>query len=114
MDVIFADPGLSVSEINDRLDEPGSYASTRAALSRLVEKRHLRFVKDGARYLYEPTSDRKAAGNGAIRHVIDTFFGGSSVDAIDAMLAFSREKLTDDDYEQLMTLVDETRKGKRK
>jgi BlaI family transcriptional regulator, penicillinase repressor len=111
MDVLFAEPRLSVNEINDRLDEPGSYASTRAALSRLVEKGHLQFVRDGARYLYEPTTDRKTAGHGAIRHVIDTFFSGSSVKAIDAMLAFSSEKLTEDDYEQLMALVEKKRKG---
>ena len=112
MTVLFAEPGLSVSEINDRLDPPSSYAATRAALSRLVDKGHLQFRKDGARYLYRPTTDRSAAGNSAIRYVVETFFGGSSVAAMDAMLAFSRESLSDADYEALASMINKKRKGK--
>jgi len=106
MDLIYAEANLTVSDVNERLGEGATYPSTRAALSRLVEKKQLQFDKRGARYLYRPMLDTKSAGKNAVQRVMDTFFGGSPVATIDALLGFSNKKLSTDEIKQLQQMLD--------
>jgi len=105
MDLIYAQPGLSVSEINEKLADDSSYSSTRALLARLVAKGHLTTSKQGARYLYRPQADHHQVGVTAVRRVMDTFFGGSPAATIDAVLGFASDRLTEQEREELLHML---------
>jgi BlaI family penicillinase repressor len=105
MDLIYAQPDLSVSEINDKLIDDSSYSSTRALLARLVAKGHLTTSKHGARYLYRPQADQRQVGTTAVRRVMDTFFGGSPAATIDAVLGFASDRLSDEEREELLQML---------
>lgn len=105
MDLIYAQPELSVSEINEKLADDSSYSSTRALLARLVAKGHLTTSKQGARYLYRPQADQHQVGVTAVRRVMDTFFGGSPAATIDAVLGFASDRLTEQEREELLHML---------
>ena len=113
MDLLYVNQGISVGEVNEILGDGSSYASTRAALSRLVEKNQLRFTKAGSRYIYRPVADSHSAGRTAVQRVVDTFFAGSTVDTIGAVLGFSDESLSEADYIKLMQMLETARQGDR-
>ncbi len=106
MDILFAEPGLGVAEVQARMPDEMSYSAVRAALSRLVEKRCLSFTRVGAKYVYQPDSDRQQAGVSALQRVMDTFFAGSPAAAIDAVLGFATERIDEQERLELLALLD--------
>ena len=63
-----------------------SYSAVRTLLRILEDKGHVRHEQDGSRYVYLPTVARDAAKRSALRHLLNTFFEGSTTQAIAALL----------------------------
>jgi predicted transcriptional regulator len=86
----------------------------RATLRILEEKGQVRHDEEGPRYVCRPAGARDRAKRTAVRHLVSTFFGGSAEAAMATLLDESASKLSDSDYERLMTLIDQARnKGDR-
>jgi len=105
MDLLFARQAISVGDVQAGLDDGSSYSSIRASLTRLVDKGLLRYTQDGVRYLFSPVEDMETASQNAIRRVMDTFFRGSPLATIDAVLKFSGDSLSDDELEKIEELL---------
>ena len=56
---------------------PG-YSTVRTQLRVLETKGHVRHEEAGLRYVYTPTVPRHAARRSALKHLVDTFFDGST------------------------------------
>src|SRR5678815_2554003 len=56
MDILWRAGRATASEIHAHLADAPSYSAVRALLAILVEKGHLRYERDGKRYVYEPVS----------------------------------------------------------
>ena len=61
-----------------------------------------------------PTMPRDKAKRSAVRHLVQTFFDGSSEEAVAALLDSSASKLSDSELDRLQALIDKARKGGRK
>src|SRR3974377_521012 len=72
-----------------------SYSAVRALLRILEDKGHVRHRREGARYVYLPRISRKAARRSALQRVVSTFFQGSVVQAMAALLQTSDTRLSD-------------------
>lgn len=107
MDILYAQPRMGVSEVQDRLPEGSSYSSVRASLSRLVEKGHLQTARDGARHLYLPVNDPSTASKQALRRVMQTFFQGSPKATISAVLQFSDTDISEAELKEIQRMLDE-------
>ncbi|MCZ6640496.1 MAG: BlaI/MecI/CopY family transcriptional regulator [Gammaproteobacteria bacterium] len=112
MDLLYARAKMSVGQVNDALGDGSSYSSTRASLTRLVEKNQVRHQRDGVRYLFSPAMDAHSASKKAIGRVMDIFFGGSPSATVDAVLKFSGDTLSSHELEQIQKLIKQAR-GKR-
>lgn len=109
MDVIYRRGSASVSEVRERLPDPPSYSAVRAMLRILEEKGHLRHEEEGPRYVYYPTVPRSAARESALKHLLRTFFGGSTSAAVAALLDLGGEELSEAELERLSELIEKTR-----
>jgi hypothetical protein len=78
----------------DGLPDPPSYSAVRAMLRVLEEKGHLRHESQGPRYVYLPTVPREKARTSALKQLVQTFFDGSTVQAVAALLDLSASKLS--------------------
>lgn len=103
----------SVGEILRGLPDPPSYSTVRAMLGSLVEKKVLRFRRDGKRYLYRPAVTKELARMTALENLLSTFFSGRTSDAVAALLDVSGDDLSDDDLRQMKRLIEEKRNSKR-
>jgi predicted transcriptional regulator len=92
-----------------------SYSSIRAAMNRLLAKGELTCSELGPRYVYAAAVELKTARRSALRNMINTFFGGSSLKTMTALLDETSRHLSAAELEELQKLVADAkrRKGKR-
>lgn len=103
----------SVSDVLKNLADPPSYSAVRAMLGLLVEKRLLKFRRDGKKYLYRPSAAKEKSQKNAINRVVETFFGGSPTEALAAMLDSSAAELSDEEYNRMLDMVKKAKKENR-
>ena len=113
MDVIYTHGQATVGQIRDALAEPPSYSAVRALVGILVDKGHLKFKRDGIRYVYMPTRTHRHAGRSAMRHALDVFYGGDIDKAVAALLDVGDTQLSQEDRKRILLQIDKARKEGR-
>jgi predicted transcriptional regulator len=113
MDVVYRSGRATVVEVQDQIPDPPSYSAVRATLRILEEKGVVRHEFDGKRFVYVPRLARDKARQGAIDHLLSTFFDGSATGAVMALLERPGLDLTPDDFDRLKTLIERARKEGR-
>ena len=110
VDILYAQGRATAAEVQSLLPDPPSYSAVRAMLRILEEKGHVRHEQDGPRYVYLPTVARENAKRSAMRHMLQTFFDGSTAQAISALLDDSSAKLSDADLDRLARMIEDARR----
>lgn len=109
LDVLYTRGRATAAEIQAAIPEAPGYSAVRALLRILEAKKYVRHEHDGPRYVYVPTIGRDSAKKSALRHLVRTFFDGSTEQAMAALLDVSSARLSDDELERLSTLIDKAR-----
>lgn len=112
MDIVYQLGKPTAAEIHAALPDRPSYSAVRAKLAILEEKGHLVHEEAGPRYVYLPAVPRDRARRSALRHLLDTFFSGSTAQAVTALLDDSAGKLSDEELQQISQQIEEARKRK--
>ena len=112
MDVVYRFGQVTAAEVLAELPEPPGYSAVRAMLRLLEEKGHGRHEQDGPRYVYMPTVNRDKARRSAMRHLVRTFFDGSTEDAVAALLQ-NDAGITEAELDRLSKLIDGAKKEGR-
>jgi predicted transcriptional regulator len=112
MDVVLRLGEATVSDVRTALVDPPSYSSVRTMLRLLESKGYLTHRQDGIRYVYRPKQPVAKTRTSALRHMLNTFFGGSTSSAVAALIELSPNELTDNEFEQLQKIIREA-KNKR-
>ena len=112
MDVIYRHGKVTAAEVLAELPDPPGYSAVRAMLRLLEEKGHIRHEQDGPRYVYLPTVNRDKARRSAMRHLVRTFFDGSTEDAVAALLQ-NDAGMSEAELERLSQLIDGAKKEGR-
>src|ERR687897_3887377 len=110
MDILYRRGRATAAEVNEDLPGEPSYSTVRTQLRVLEEKGHVRHDDDGVRFVYMPAVARHAARKSALRHLVDTFFDGSSEKAVAALLGGEGSKLTDEQLDRIADLIAKARK----
>jgi len=114
MDLLFEMGEATVNEVRDRLPDEPTYSAIRAVLARLVAKGELNFAERGPRYVYSPAVNVDSARVSALRKVINTFFGGSSLKTMTALLDETSRQLSAEELQLLEKQLADARRRKRK
>ncbi len=109
MDILFRRGQATAAEVMGDLPDPPKYSSVRSILSILVDKGHVVHREEGLRYVYVPAENTTRAREEALRHVIRTFFNGSTDQTIAAVLRMSDSKLSDGEIERLQERIRKAR-----
>jgi BlaI family transcriptional regulator, penicillinase repressor len=112
MDILYQREQASAAEVLEDLPDPPSYTSVRTLLRILEEKGHLKHKQQGNRYIYLPTVPRDRARRSALQRVLQTFFDGSTEQAVATLLDLSAPKLSDADLDRLANLIDEAKQDR--
>lgn len=105
MDILFELGEGSVNDVIGKMDDAPSYSAIRAVMGRLVNKGLLKYYENGPRYIYSPVLGQKRASQSALKKVIDTFFDGSPVRTINALMGISAKKLSRKELAELEKII---------
>lgn len=113
MYIIYEQGEATVREVLERLPDPPSYSAVRAMLRLLEEKGHLRHYEDGQRYIYLPTEPRGSVRRSALEHLLQTFFDGSTEQAVAALLDLPSSNLSEKELSRLSKLIEQAKQEGR-
>lgn len=109
MDILYEGNELSAHDIRKALPDPPGYSAVRAMLAKLLDKNIIKHREDGPRYLYSPVIKRDEAKIPALQKLVKTFFSGSTVDAVNALLGMQSDSLSDKDIEKLEKTIQQAK-----
>lgn len=109
MDILVRRSRATVADVLDDLSDPPSYSAVRGMLRLLEEKGYVRHEWDGPRYVYVATGDPEQLKSSAVRHLLQTFFAGSTESAVVAMLGAREKPLSNDELDRLAALIEKAR-----
>jgi predicted transcriptional regulator len=110
MDILYRLGRATANDVMADLPGDTSYSTVRTQLRVLESKGHVRHEEEGLRYVYMPALPRRAARKSALRHLVDTFFEGSTEKVVGALLGGDGARLSDDELERIAELVAKARK----
>lgn len=112
MDILYEQKECSAHDIRDRMPDAPSYSAVRALLAKMLDKGYVGNRQDGARYIYFPTQEIGTARNSALRRLLKTFFNGSAVNAVTALVGMQADKLSESELDELEALIAKARQKK--
>lgn len=113
MDALYRLGKASGPEIRDAMPNPPTYTAVRTQLTILQEKGHVKFERDGAKYIYEPVVPRDEMAKSVIANVVDNFFGGSVERVVATLVDNEEANLSDDDLARLSEIIENARRQGR-
>ena len=114
MDVVHELDEATAKEVQALLPNAPSYSAVRAVLTRLVEQGHLKYREHGPRYVYSPAAGRQKLRQAALKKMVDTFFDGSPLTAVHALLGISAKDLSREELDELADAVAKARQSESK
>lgn len=110
MDILYKLERASVGQVLSKLGDKPSYSTVRAQLRVLEEKGHVRHEEHGLRYVYVPAVPRDVARRSALRHLVETFFDGSTEKVVAALLGGEVARISPEELDRLARLIAKGRK----
>jgi len=105
MDVLYKLEQATVGEVVAAFPDEPHYSTVRAQLRVLEEKGHVRHEEHGLRYVYFPAVPRDVARRSALRHLVETFFDGSTEKVVAALLGGEVTKISPEEMDPLARLI---------
>src|SRR5580704_11133475 len=110
MDILYRRGRAAAGEVMADLSGDPSYSTVRTQLRVLEDKGHVHHEEEGLRYVYSPAVPRHAARKSALRHLVDTFFDGSSEKVVGALLGGDGARLSEEELQRIADLVAKAKK----
>lgn len=112
MDILYKLERASVGQVLAEIAGKLSYSTVRAQLRVLEEKGHVRHEEHGLRYVYVPAVPREVARRSALRHLVETFFDGSTEKVVAALLGGEVTRISTEELDRIAGLISMGRKEK--
>jgi predicted transcriptional regulator len=107
LEVIYRLGEASAGDIQREVPDLPSYSATRSILRSLEDRGLIRHREKGMRYVYSPTESKRKASRKALSELLDTFFDGSPLSAMKALLEISQDGEDALDIEAIERMIDE-------
>jgi predicted transcriptional regulator len=110
MYILYRRGRATAAEVMEELPGDPSYSTVRTQLRILENKGHVKHEEDGLRYVYSAAVPRHSARRSALRHLVDTFFDGSTEKVVTALLGGEAARLSESELERIEALIRKARK----
>lgn len=105
LDVLYKLERATVGQVLAALPDQPNYSTVRAQLCVLEEKGHIHHEEHGLRYVYFPAVPRDVARRSALRHLVKTFFDGSTEKVVAALLGGEVSRISPEEMDRLARLI---------
>jgi BlaI family penicillinase repressor len=108
MDILYRRGRATAGEVMDDLPGTPTSSTVRTQLRVLEDKGHVVHESEGLRFVYMPAVPRHAARKSALKHLVETFFDGSTEKVVHALLG--SERPSEEELDRIADLVAKARK----
>src|SRR5713226_6937247 len=113
LEILYQRGKAPASEVREAMDDAPSNSAVRTLLRVLEEKGHVRRRAEGLKYIYTPAVAPEKAKRTAVKHLLDTYFDGSSEQIVAALLDVSSTALTREELDRMTAMIEKAkREGK--
>jgi predicted transcriptional regulator len=113
LDILYQRGKASATEVRDAMEDAPSNSAVRTLLRVLEEKGHVRRRAEGLKYVYVPAVAKEKAKRTAVKHLLETYFDGSSEQIVAALLDVSSTGLTREELDRMTEMIEKAkREGK--
>jgi BlaI family transcriptional regulator, penicillinase repressor len=113
MEILYQRGKAAASEVREAMEDAPGYSAVRAMLRVLEEKGHVKHQAEGLKYVYMPVVAREKAKRSAVKHVLDTFFGGSPEQIVAALLDVSATRLTREELDRMAAMIERAKREEK-
>src|SRR3954466_89684 len=114
MDLLYRTGRATAGEIMAALPGNPTSSTVRTQLRVLERKGHVQHEEDGHRFVYRPTIPRRDARKSALRHLVETFYGGSAERVVAAVLGGEGTRVSDEELERIAVMIEKARSEARR
>ncbi len=109
MDILYRLGPATVGRVLEELSGDPSYSTVRTQLRVLERKGHVRHEEEGLRFIYVPALPRHAVRKSALKHLVETFFDGSTEKVVAALLGGVSKQHSQEELKRIAELVEKAR-----
>ncbi len=113
MEILYQRGKASTAEVREAMVDPPSYSAVRAMLRVLEEKGQVKHESEKLKYVYTPTIAREKARRSAVKHLLDTLFGGSPEQIVASLLDVSSSRLTREKLDRISEMIERVKRESR-
>lgn len=106
LDIVYGLGHATAADVREAMLDAPTDAAVRTTLRILVAKGHLRIEQDGPRYDYWPTVPSDVRSRVELKHLLRTFFGGSTESALATLLEVQSGEMDEETRKRLKRLID--------
>ena len=114
MEIIHRLGEAGVQEVVDNLSDDPSYNTIRVSIYNLKNKGYLQQREEGKKHIYQPSVEAEQAEQSALKHVVKTYFGGSTPKVVSTLLNLDSNKISEAELDELAYLIEAARQKKGK
>ena len=111
MEVLYRRGRATAAEVRSEIPDPPGQSTVRKLLEILRDKGRVEYEYKGPRHVYYPSVPPEEARRSAIQQVVRTFFDGTPVRAVEALLEAG--DLDSEELERIVELAEKARKEGR-
>ena len=109
MDTLYQLGRATAGDLMKALPGEPSDSTVRTQLRVLEAKGHVRHEEEGLRYVYLPVVPRRVVRKSALKHLVKTFFDGSTEKVVAALLGPDGGRLSDEELDRIAEMVAKAR-----
>ena len=112
-EALYAMGRATAAELESALEDAPSNSAIRVMLRRLEAKGFVTHREENGRFVYAPAIPEQRIRQSALKRFVETYFGGSPVDAAAALIGMS-QKVDAQELGELQRLIAEARREERR
>ena len=111
LDVLYELGKASAADIHGAIPNPPTYTAIRTHLTNLEEKGQVKFEKDGARYIYQPTIPKDEVARSMMDNLVKTFFENNLELVVASLIDREESHISEEQLDRLAAIIDQARKA---
>ena len=111
LDVLYELGQASAAEVHAAIHNPPTYTAVRTHLTNLEEKGQVKFEKDGARYIYQPTVPKNEVARSMMDNLVKTFFENNVELVVASLIDREESQISPERLDRLAAIIEQARKA---
>jgi len=105
IDILYKYGPCTVYELQAHMGDKLNHSTVRTILRTLEKKKYVGHKIEGKKYIYHPLKDKRKAAVTTFKKLVDTFFSGSSTEAVSTFIDEESKNIGPDELDAILDIL---------